>query len=655
MRICGNSWAHSYAGRWFMRLSVTPVTLLHAGRCVLLVVTPGTLTVLVAVLRISVDAWDTLQLVCCVKTPIIVLLGPLTAVRCMRIVWSLYAYKCAPGTSYSWSRVIVLSVDLLGHSYSSSSPGMAISGDSWDTSLQLSLVTLGPLTAGRCMRISVTPGTLLQLVAVAISVTTGTAPYPGASTCVISVTPVDILQLVAAAATQAKKSKSSTFTIEDFRKEPLGADSSDCTYWFLDMWDVGAEEGGVNYGTVLFKEHIQAPINLGGALKLGPANVNPATKKDQGLPPSEQLAQQTVSRAVLKAYRVPEPTGDCAERGSWQQLACSVSELEEVGFKLRRSKKKPDQTTATTRHEMEERLKKARERTAKLLGNSGGGYWGQMEYAGRTMRQRKPVSYNTDDYDKTIRRAIRAAENEEPRDSRPPSAPADWRRFRTASRPSRGSTDVVSAEFPEPSRPAAKEQAVSGGTQPGAATKNGGPVKVASEKLQPGPVGEVLPPQGAADGGGEAEQKLGNGCNKLGNAEHANGSTKALQGGGDEEVPYAATLEAVQCTSQPSQLIQRPIGAKREPQVVIAEAPATVAEAHTVQTEAPVIVAEGPQLDNLKLERRSFHATGAALDADVSDEVSRILRLRPRGACTSNVLHNKTEGQLRPTGKAFTK
>jgi hypothetical protein len=40
----------------------------------------------------------------------------------------------------------------------------------------------------------------------------------------------------------------------EVRKEELGKDSSGFTYWLLDCWD-SSQDGAVNYGISLYKEH----------------------------------------------------------------------------------------------------------------------------------------------------------------------------------------------------------------------------------------------------------------------------------------------------------------------------------------------------------------------------------------------------------------
>eukprot|EP00798_Chlamydomonas_sp_ICE-L_P028438 gene28438-31580_t len=226
-------------------------------------------------------------------------------------------------------------------------------------------------------------------------------------------------------------------TPDDYRKESLGLDSNGNTYWMLDMWSVGSRrnEEGLNYGTVLFKEG-PASEEVVPQAPLKPEEILvplPKKKKGRNLSAADQCYRR------LAAYRIPEP-GPC---GGWEQVACSVEELEEVGLKLKSTRKASDTDTAAMeldevglklkstrkasdtdtaakildqvipslneRFEMIERQRKAQDRASRILGNS----WG-AELSGRSMRQRKTVSYNTDEYDNQIRRAIRAAETEEP-------------------------------------------------------------------------------------------------------------------------------------------------------------------------------------------------------------------------------------------------
>ncbi len=66
----------------------------------------------------------------------------------------------------------------------------------------------------------------------------------------------------------------------------------------------------------------------------------PGGKKGSSRPPSKAVLE----RRRLEAYRVPA----LAEAGPWQQVASNLEELEELGLKLRRSKKLPDPTMAAT-------------------------------------------------------------------------------------------------------------------------------------------------------------------------------------------------------------------------------------------------------------------------------------------------------------------
>ncbi|KAK9792509.1 hypothetical protein WJX73_007651 [Symbiochloris irregularis] len=155
------------------------------------------------------------------------------------------------------------------------------------------------------------------------------------------------------------------------RKEPLGVDASGSTYWLIEM-------------------ACPLEIRLYRELSLGHVSAKKAAPKGKG----------------SLAHSPPAPSFDL--------LGSTSEELQAVGERLTRSKRKPDQRVAAqildgvvpamaAAAAEELRQAKAAERLRNQLGvilDSDGGY-------GRPKRSRKEVNYSYDAYDDIIRKAIR--------------------------------------------------------------------------------------------------------------------------------------------------------------------------------------------------------------------------------------------------------
>ncbi|EIE21318.1 hypothetical protein COCSUDRAFT_66829 [Coccomyxa subellipsoidea C-169] len=162
-------------------------------------------------------------------------------------------------------------------------------------------------------------------------------------------------------------------SVDDFRRQPLGADSSGLEYHYFELRLSSEGEGRMYRET--------------------PADLVPKAKA-------------TKARGVRAQPPLP---------GVWELLGSSVEELTELGQKLQRSKKKPDRLLASrildeivpdlvVKREEEEKRVRVSQRLQRQMGNvlrdPEGGF-------GRARRERKAVDYTGNSYDSLIRAAIR--------------------------------------------------------------------------------------------------------------------------------------------------------------------------------------------------------------------------------------------------------
>ncbi|CAL8463229.1 g2763 [Coccomyxa elongata] len=162
-------------------------------------------------------------------------------------------------------------------------------------------------------------------------------------------------------------------SVDDFRRGPLGTDSSGLEYHYFELRLCTKGEGRMYRET--------------------PADLVPKAKA-------------TKARGVRAQPPLP---------GMWELLGSSVEELTELGQKLQRSKKKPDRLLASkimdeivpdliVKREEEEKRQRVSQRLQRQMGDvlrdPEGGF-------GRARRERKTVDYTGSSYDTLIRAAIR--------------------------------------------------------------------------------------------------------------------------------------------------------------------------------------------------------------------------------------------------------
>ncbi|BDA44548.1 probable DDT domain-containing protein DDR4 [Coccomyxa sp. Obi] len=162
-------------------------------------------------------------------------------------------------------------------------------------------------------------------------------------------------------------------SVDDFRRGPLGTDSSGLEYHYFELRLCSEGEGRMYRDT---------PVDL------------------------VPKAKATKARGVRAQPPLP---------GMWELLGSSVEELTELGQKLQRSKKKPDRLLASkimdeivpdliVKREEEEKRQRVSQRLQRQMGDvlmdPEGGF-------GRARRERKTVDYTGSSYDTMIRAAIR--------------------------------------------------------------------------------------------------------------------------------------------------------------------------------------------------------------------------------------------------------